>query len=300
MEKYAYERLSDIISQNVRRTETALVEISSGEDEDYGLVLEAERYSLLDGGKRVRPFLVNHTCELLDGSIEASMPLACAVEMIHTYSLIHDDLPCMDDDDIRRGKLSNHKAFGYANALLAGDALLTKAFAVISCAETLPCETRINAVRILSKAAGDRGMIGGQIMDLAGETQQLEFQKLLKLHSHKTGALIECSVRLGCLAAGHGEDSPKTKMLCEYAKNIGLAFQVIDDVLDYVSSEEALGKSVGSDATHNKTTFLTFYSVDEAKAFAAELTQKAISAISELEGSEVLTDFACYLLERQK
>lgn len=300
MEKYVYERLATAISENARLTEAALVDISAGEDEDYGLVLDAQRYSLLDGGKRVRPFLVNGCCALLNGDINKSMPLACAVEMIHTYSLIHDDLPCMDDDDFRRGKPSNHKEFGYANALLAGDALLTKAFLAVAKADSLSAEERIEAVRLISEAAGDSGMIGGQIIDLAGETVDLNFETLLKLHSHKTGALIECSVRLGCLAAGHGEDSPKTKMLCEYAKNIGLAFQVIDDVLDYVSSEEALGKSVGSDATHNKTTFLTFYSVDEAKAFAAELTQKAISVISELEGSEVLTDFACYLLERQK
>ncbi len=300
MEKYAYEILDGAISKNAELTEAALVEISAGEDGDYGLVLEAQRYSLLDGGKRVRPFLVNHSCELLGGDINKSMPLACAVEMVHTYSLIHDDLPCMDDDDFRRGKPSNHKKFGYANALLAGDALLTKAFGVISGAESLSPAERTEAVSIISSAAGDRGMIGGQIIDLIGETQKLEFETLLKLHSHKTGALIECSVRLGCLAAGHGADSPKTQMLCEYAKNIGLAFQVIDDILDFISDEEQLGKSVGSDATHNKTTFLSFYSVDEARAFAAELTQKAISAISELEGSELLTDFACYLLERQK
>ncbi len=300
MEKYAYERLATAMSENARLTEAALVEISAGEDDDYGLVLDAQRYSLLDGGKRVRPFLVNECCALLGGDRKRSMPLACAVEMIHTYSLIHDDLPCMDDDDFRRGKPSNHKEFGYANALLAGDALLTKAFFVVANADGLSAEERIEAVRFISEAAGDGGMIGGQIIDLAGETETLDFETLLKLHSHKTGALIECSVRLGCLAAGHGAHSQKTQMLCEYARNVGLAFQVIDDVLDFVSSKEELGKSVGSDATHNKTTFLTFYSVDEARAFAAELTQRAISAISELEGSELLTDFACYLLERQK
>lgn len=300
MGKYAYKRLDDAISKNAKLTEAALTEISAGEDNDYGILLEAERYSLLDGGKRVRPFLVNECCELLGGDISKSMPLACAVEMIHTYSLIHDDLPCMDDDDFRRGKPSNHKRFGYANALLAGDALLTKAFGVIAGAENLSPRERSEAVRALSSAAGERGMIGGQIIDLVGETRELDFDTLIKLHSHKTGALIECSARLGCIAAGYGENSPETQKLCEYAKNIGLAFQVIDDILDFVSSEEELGKSVGSDATHNKTTFLTFYSVDEAREFAGELTQRAISAISDIEGSELLTDFACYLLERQK
>jgi len=300
MEKYAYERLEDAISKNAKLTETALAEVSAGEDDDYGVVLEAERYSLLDGGKRVRPFLVNSACELLGGDVSKSMPLACAIEMIHTYSLIHDDLPCMDDDDFRRGKPSNHKKFGYANALLAGDALLTKAFGVIAEAESLSPSERIEAVRILSSAAGERGMIGGQVIDLMGESRELDFEALLRLHSHKTGALIECSVRLGCLAAGYGGEEPKTQKLCEYAKNIGLAFQVIDDILDLVSSEEELGKSVGSDAMNNKTTFLTFSSVDEARAFAGELTQRAISAISDIEGSELLTDFACYLLERHK
>lgn len=300
MEKYAYERLEDAISKNAKLTEAALVEISAGEDKDYGILLDAERYSLLDGGKRVRPFLVNGCCELLGGDVSKSMPLACAVEMVHTYSLIHDDLPCMDDDDFRRGKPSNHKKFGYANALLAGDALLTKAFGVVAGAESLLPSERAEAVSVLASAAGERGMIGGQIIDLIGETRDLDFETLIKLHSHKTGALIECSARLGCIAAGHGADSLKTQKVCEYAKNIGLAFQVIDDILDFVSSEEELGKSVGSDASHNKTTFLTFYSVDEAKAFAGKLTQNAISAISDIEGSELLTDFACYLLERQK
>ena len=300
MEKYAYERLNDAISKNANLTEDALIAVSAGEDDDYGVILEAQRYSLLDGGKRVRPFLVNASCELLGGDIKKSMPLACAIEMIHTYSLIHDDLPCMDDDDFRRGKPSNHKKFGYANALLAGDALLTKAFGVIAEANSLSPYERIEAVRILSSAAGERGMIGGQVIDLMGESRKLDFEDLLRLHSHKTGALIECSVRLGCLAAGYGENSPEAEKLREYAKNIGLAFQVIDDILDRISSEEELGKPIGSDATNNKTTFLTFYSIDEAKAFAGALTERAISAISDIEGSELLTDFACYLLERHK
>ena len=197
-----------------------------GNDEDYGLVFDAQRYSLLGGGKRVRPFLVNESCRMLGGNIEASMPLACAVEMIHCYSLIHDDLPCMDDDDIRRGKPSNHRAFGYANALLAGDALLTGAFGVIAKAKALDAEARIEAVRILSEYAGESGMIGGQIMDLAGETQDLEFEKLIKLHSLKTAALIQCSVKLGCLAAGYGVDSEQARTLAKYAKTSELLFRL--------------------------------------------------------------------------
>ena len=206
----------------------------------------------------------------------------------------------MDDDDIRRGKPSNHKAFGYANALLAGDALLTGAFGVIAGAKTLDANTRITAVKALSESAGERGMIGGQIMDLVGETQDLEFEKLVKLHSLKTAALMECSAKLGCLAAGYGTDTEESKLLTNYARNIGIAFQVIDDVLDATANEEELGKPVGSDVGHNKTTFLTYYSEDEAKAYAERLTGEAITAISKLDNSELLTDFACYLLEREK
>ena len=295
-----YNRLKQAVKQNADLTEKALEDIMNGADEDYGLVFDAQRYSLLGGGKRVRPFIVNECCRVLGGDVEKSMPLACAIEMIHCYSLVHDDLPCMDDDDIRRGKPSNHKAFGYANALLAGDALLTGAFGVIAGAKTLDANTRITAVKALSESAGERGMIGGQIMDLVGETQDLEFEKLVKLHSLKTAALMECSAKLGCLAAGYGTDTEESKLLTNYARNIGIAFQVIDDVLDATANEEELGKPVGSDVGHNKTTFLTYYSEDEAKAYAERLTGEAITAISKLDNSELLTDFACYLLEREK
>lgn len=295
-----YQRLIEVIKDNAELTEKALAEIMCGNDEDYGLVFDAQRYSLLGGGKRVRPFLVNESCRMLGGNIEASMPLACAVEMIHCYSLIHDDLPCMDDDDIRRGKPSNHRAFGYANALLAGDALLTGAFGVIAKAKALDAEARIEAVRILSEYAGESGMIGGQIMDLAGETQNLEFEKLIKLHSLKTAALIQCSVKLGCLAAGYGADSEHAHTLAKYAKNVGIAFQVIDDVLDATADEKELGKPVGSDMGHNKTTFLTYYDAQAAREYAEKLTGEAVTAISSMENSELLTDFACYLLQREK
>ena len=298
--EYTYKRLVEAIKNNADDVEAALAKYVSDTDEDYGIIFDAERYSLLGGGKRVRPFIVNECCRVLGGKTEASMPLACAVEMIHTYSLIHDDLPCMDDDDVRRGKPSSHKAFGYANALLAGDALLTRAFLVIAEAKELSFETRAEAVRILARAAGDRGMIGGQIMDLIGETQELEFETLVKLHTHKTAALIECSALLGALAAGYGTESDEAKSLAEYAVNIGIAFQVVDDILDMTATEAVLGKSVGSDVGHNKTTFLTHCDIDSAKQYAEGLTSRAISAISRVENSELLTDFACYLLDREK
>ena len=294
-----YRRLTQRINENSQLVEEALEKCVGESDADYGVIFDAQRYSLLGGGKRIRPFLTNECCRMLGGSVDRSLPLACAVEMIHTYSLIHDDLPCMDDDDMRRGKPSNHKRFGYANALLAGDALLTGAFRVISEADGLDGETKAMAVSVLATAAGDCGMIGGQIIDLEGETKRLDFDTLLRLHAHKTGALIRASVQLGCLAAGYGPESEKTKSLTEYAENIGLAFQVVDDILDATATAEQLGKSVGSDAQSNKTTFLSFYSVNEAKEYACNLTEKAITAISGLEGSEVLTDLACYLLDRE-
>ncbi len=296
--KATYDALKLAMSENAEATEAALEKIMSTQDADFGIVCDAQRYSLLGGGKRVRPFLVNECARILGATRAQSMPLACALEMVHTYSLIHDDLPCMDDDDLRRGKPTNHKVFGYANALLAGDALLTSAFGVIADAKELCAEARIDAVRVLSRSAGECGMIGGQIIDLAGETRTLKFDTLLKLHTLKTARLMECAVKLGALSAGYDEQSEQSKMLTEYARCIGIAFQVVDDVLDKTASAESLGKSVGSDEESNKTTFLTYYTVDEAREYARELTARATSAISSLEGSERLTDFACYLLER--
>jgi geranylgeranyl diphosphate synthase type II len=292
------ERIVERIKQNSELVEKALISYSAGEDKDIGLIFEAQRYSLLGGGKRIRPFIANEVCKMLGGSIDASMPLACAIEMIHTYSLIHDDLPCMDDDDMRRGKPSNHKKFGYANALLAGDALLTGAFETVACADSLTDSQKAEAVGMIARAAGDEGMIGGQIMDLFGETQSLEFDKLLRLHSLKTGALIICSAKLGCLAAGYGKDSEQSKMLSTYAAKIGLAFQVIDDVLDVTADEIQLGKSIGSDKDNNKTTFLTYYDVEGAKEYARTLTQEAVACLEGMPDNDVLCELAYYLLDR--
>ena len=287
------------IRENAELVEAALEKYFDYTDADYGEVIEAQKYSLLGGGKRIRPFLVNEVCRTLGGGISASMPLACAVEMIHTYSLIHDDLPCMDDDDMRRGKPSNHKIFGYAGAMLAGDALLTRAFGVIAGAQSLSAEQKSSAVVVLANAAGDCGMIGGQVIDLDGENKELSFDKLLKLHAHKTGALIRCAATLGCIAAGFSPESDEAKAIATYADKIGLAFQVVDDILDATASEEQLGKTVGSDADNNKTTFLTFYSIEGAAEYAARLTAEAIEAVSGIPGTDVLCGLAEELLSRK-
>ena len=279
--------------------ETSLERLCADTDDDFGIVMDAERYSLLGGGKRIRPFLVNEFCRALGGRAEASMPLACALEMIHTYSLIHDDLPCMDDDDMRRGKPSNHKKFGYANALLAGDALLTRAFEVVATAAELSGEARAKAVGMLALAAGDRGMIGGQVIDLDSENKEISFEKLIKLHSLKTGALISCAAALGCLAAGFDESTDEARAAREYAVNIGLAFQAVDDMLDVTSSTEDLGKTVGSDADNGKTTFLSFFDLEGTMQYARELTERAKNAIDGLPNNKLLKDLADYLLVRR-
>ena len=286
------------LAVSAKLTEDALAVYLEKYDEDIKTLLESEKYSLFAGGKRIRPFLTLEFCRLFGGEDRAALPFASAIEMIHTYSLIHDDLPCMDNDDLRRGKPTNHKVFGYSTALLAGDGLLTRAFGVAASNAYVNSDIAREAVKALSDAAGDFGMIGGQIIDLYGEEERLSEEKLIKLHTLKTGALIKVSALMGCLAAGCSTDSPETKAALEYAAKIGLAFQIIDDIMDVTVSEEVLGKSAGSDAENNKTTFMTYYSVEDAKAYATRLTAEAISAISDYDGSETLTDLAAYLLDR--
>lgn len=291
-------QLKDMIFANAEATEQALRATLEGEDEDLQRLFEAEAYSLLGGGKRIRPFLVNEFCRALGGSESASMPYACAIEMIHVYSLIHDDLPCMDDDDMRRGKPANHKVYGYATALLAGDALLTKAFLIASTNPHATAEQNAEAVRLLAKAAGDWGMIGGQIMDLHGETEQLSLEQLLRLHSMKTAALMECSALLGCLAAGYREGTPQARQASAFARTLGVTYQVIDDVLDESGEEQTIGKNLKTDSSHNKTTFMTYYNAEEAREYARNLTAEAITALSDWEKGATLTDLAVHLLDR--
>lgn len=262
--------------------------------------LATQKYSLLDGGKRIRPFLTNEVCLMLGGDLRASMPFAMAVEMIHTYSLIHDDLPCMDDDDMRRGRPSNHKVFGEAYALLAGDALLTNAFEVVAANSYVEPSVVASATRLVAKAAGDAGMIGGQFIDLEGELRELSLEELLTLHNLKTGKMIELSVQLGCLAAGYREDSEEFLRASSYAQKIGLAFQIIDDLLDVTGDEKTVGKSLGSDSENKKTTFITFFDSDRARRYAKSLTDEARIEISKIDKNNTLSSLGEYLLARNK
>ena len=244
-----------------------------------GKVCEAMAYSLLDGGKRIRGCLTLAMCELCGGEVQSALPLACAVEMVHAYSLIHDDLPCMDNDDLRRGKPSCHIKFGDGTALLAGDALLTHAFSAASDAYfngTLPAETVLRCVNQLSRAAGVEGMIGGQVIDTAPEEVPMTPEQLEAMHSMKTGALIRSAAVLGCLAAGAPRDVVMQADL--YAAKIGLAFQIVDDILDVTEESEKLGKST-SDADNNKTTYITLYGVEKAREMVRRLVLEADLAV---------------------
>lgn len=272
---------------------TRLSELLNGEND---VVYEAMKYSVENGGKRIRPVLVLESCKMCGGDISSALDVACALEMIHTYSLIHDDLPCMDDDDMRRGKPSCHVKFGEEYALLAGDALLTYAFEVIASAD-IDNAKKVKAISCLSRNAGFSGMVGGQVIDLQSEGKKISYDTLREMHSKKTGALIRCAVTLGCICAG--ADEATTDALVNYADNIGYAFQAVDDILDVVSTEEVLGKPIGSDAECEKTTYVTLFGVKKAKQIADELTQNAIKSIDSFENSDFLVRLAQELTERK-
>ena len=239
------------------------------------VVCEAMRYSVVNGGKRIRPVLTLEFCRLCGGDVKDALPLACAIEMVHTYSLIHDDLPCMDNDDYRRGRLTNHKVFGEANAILAGDALLTAAFAYLAKAP-FDAETRIRAVEVLANCAGELGMVGGQVLDMMSEERQCTEQEVLDIQSRKTGALIKAACLLGVLA-GQGNDE-QFAAAAEFASHLGLAFQIRDDMLDVIGNAEELGKAVGVDAVKN--TFVQLYGLEKCDALVHDHTDKAKASLS--------------------
>lgn len=300
MENRNYEALAKtILKEDAALVESYLDTLYRGGGRCDSVLDEACRYSLMAGGKRVRPALTLEFCRLFGGNPADALPFGAAVEMIHTFSLIHDDLPCMDDDDLRRGRPTNHKVFGEAYALLAGDGMALDAFGVAASNTRVTAEARAEAVALLSRAAGCGGMVRGQIMDMFGEQNTLSYEELLTLHANKTGALIRVAAQMGCLAAGYAIGSPEMAVAEGYAERIGLAFQVIDDILDATSTPEVLGKSVGGDADHNKNTFLSFSSIPEAEAYAERLTEEAVELIAPYAGGERLIALARYLAVRK-
>ena len=261
-------------------------------------VCRAARYSLLGGGKRIRAVLVLSVCDMLGGDPQMARAFSAAVEMLHCYSLIHDDLPCMDNDDLRRGRPSCHKAFGEATAMLAGDVLLTEAFEAIANAPACP-QACVQAAKALGLGAGSRGMVYGQELDLKYEALAATEEQLRLIHRNKTGALINAAVQMGAAAAG--ADADQCRVLEAYAYGIGLVFQIVDDVLDVTSTPEQLGKPIGSDSENGKTTFATLYGVEGAMALAQRVNKKTCSALRETFGekSAFLEQLAQQLLTRK-
>lgn len=261
-------------------------------------VSKAMEYSLKNGGKRIRPFLAVEFSKACGGNTNAAVDFACAVEMVHTYSLIHDDLPSMDNDDVRRGKPSCHKAFGEATALLAGDGLLTEAFAVLATAKGVPAENRVSAVRELSTNAGINGMIKGQTLDLQFENTRPTPTDILEMYALKTGNLLRASCCLGCLTLDGCTDN-LLNAANEYALNLGIAFQIMDDILDVTSDAATLGKPVGSDDKNDKSTIVKFFGLEKAKSLVGDYTEKAVDALKMIDGdTSILKEFALYMANR--
>ena len=265
-------------------------------------VVSSMEYSLMAGGKRIRPFLTVEFAKLCGGNEENAMPFACGVEMIHTYSLIHDDLPCMDNDDLRRGKPTNHKVFGEAEALLGGDGLLTLAFETVLSERAIKLngyEKCAKAGKVLAEYAGVNGMIGGQMIDLESEEKAVPLEILQIMDENKTGALIAAACIMGCISAGASDEQIQAAK--NYAMDIGIAFQIVDDMLDVTSDTVTLGKNVGSDVENNKSTYVSLLGLDECKRISFELTEKAVENLKVFEGdTEPLKKFAYYLCDRKK
>ena len=286
--------LSEVWKASNARFETLLAGLYSDHGEPQDRLFQAMEYSLLAGGKRLRPFLVYQFCLACGGRERDADNAALALEMIHTYSLIHDDLPAMDNDDYRRGKLTNHKVYGEAMAILAGDGLLTDAFRVLT---DLPLSAKqiADCVQVLSENAGPFGMVGGQVLDILSEERELNEREVLAIQTRKTGGLIMAACKMGAIC-GSGT-SAQREAAKKYADGVGLAFQIRDDMLDVVGDAGKLGKAVGVDA--HKNTFVRLYGLDRCRELIREQTDSAIEALSAFSDAEVLRELAFYLCERE-
>lgn len=261
--------------------------ISGAENSPQKIIFDSMKYSLEAGGKRIRPVLLLETIKMMGGDCSAGIPFACAVEYIHTYSLIHDDLPAMDDDDLRRGKPTNHKVFGEAVAILAGDGLLNLAFEIMS-GEILKnnCVGSVKAMNVIASCAGVNGMIAGQIVDIESEGRSISYEELRYLHSKKTGALIKASVMAGAYIAGANEE--ELKAVERYSENIGLAFQITDDILDVTGNTSELGKNTGSDIQNDKSTYVSLFGIEKARLFAQDCLKDAVESLGNFDSQRRL------------
>ncbi|MDQ5987131.1 MAG: Farnesyl diphosphate synthase [Syntrophus sp. SKADARSKE-3] len=279
----------------------ALDRLIPAENNDPAEIFNAMRYSLFAGGKRLRPILCIAAAEAVGGSPDLVMPIACALECIHTYSLIHDDLPAMDDDDFRRGKPTNHKVFGEATAILAGDALLTEAFSILAGAarmDGMDASRLIQAMAEIARAAGVWGMVGGQVMDIRAEGKAVDTDFLYGIHERKTGAMIRVSVRSGALLAGGNEE--QITALTDYGRRIGLAFQIADDLLNVTGDSALMGKNTGSDTSRGKATFPALLGMEASRSKLASLVQEATASLAHFdEKAAPLRRIAEYIMERE-
>lgn len=290
--------MQEITLENyIKLVEDKLYSYINGEESAQGRVIKAMKYSLSAGGKRIRPVLVLEFCRMCGGDIEKALPIACAMEMIHTFSLIHDDLPCMDNDDLRRGKPSCHKAFDEATALLAGDALEIYPIELIAGSELEP-EKIVKIISKITHQVGVFGMIGGQQIDTENEGKPYTSQALLEMYSLKTSALLKAACCSGCIAAGADEDTVQNAAM--YAEKLGLAFQIVDDILDVTGDEKVFGKPIGSDAESGKTTYVTLYGLEKAHKKAEKLTNEALEILSNWENSDFIKELTKKLLNRNK
>ena len=294
-------RLKEYLADKKALVEAALDGLLPGEELYPPLIFQAARYSLMAGGKRLRPILCLAAAEAVGGKAEAVMPVACALEFIHTYSLIHDDLPAMDNDDYRRGKLTSHKVFGEDIAILAGDALLTEAFNLLARRDLMPGvppERLLDVTREVSEAAGWFGMVAGQVLDVRSEGKPVDLKTLQQIHRLKTGAMIRVSLRAGAILSG--ASAAALASLSDYGRQIGLAFQIADDILNVEGDRALLGKGTGSDAARGKVTFPALLGVEASRTRAKALIGEAVASLASFdERAEPLRLIALYILERK-
>ncbi|NPV26223.1 MAG: polyprenyl synthetase family protein [Firmicutes bacterium] len=298
----AYQDLPRRLAEKARLVNAALEELVPAEQTYPTVIHQAMRYSLFAGGKRLRPTLTMAAAEALGHPSDLVLPTACALELIHTYSLIHDDLPAMDNDDYRRGRLTCHKVYGEAIAILAGDALLTLAFDLIARNAEYPgvrAADVLQIIREISTGAGTQGMIGGQVVDIQSENQPPEIKTLEYMHRHKTGALIRAAVRAGAILAR--ASSVQLVALTRYAEEFGLAFQITDDILDLTGDMAVLGKPVGSDVRNQKATYPALFGVDQSRQMAQDCISRALNSLTIFdERADFLRDLAIFILEREQ
>ena len=295
----SFRLLNDMTANEYKNlVDSKLSEFFNPSGMSYDGLLESMHYSLTAGGKRIRPTLVLEFCRISGGDVEKALPVACAIEMLHTYSLIHDDLPCMDNDDLRRGKPTNHVVYGECTATLAGDALQAEAFGTIARSE-LPAENKIACVEILADAVGSDGMCAGQYLDMVGESKRLTEEELDDINSLKTGALLIAACRMGVAAAGGSGEM--LEAAAHYGACVGAAFQIRDDILDVISTSEELGKPIGSDAQEHKNTYMALLGESKCMEMIEKLTNQAKSALcGAFDDTKFLCDLADSMVTRRK